>query len=185
MTSVFDQAARVCLQWAAAIMPRARREWIKAMAAELDAMRAGPERARFALGCLSFAVTSWSRSGRGMVWIGRGLLAAGLWSMSAVGAYMAIGLEDVPRFTLLAACCVYSLGGAIALISLRAFRHYGIFGAATAATAWCLLVGVGPIVSRDYFAAIALETAALMTVLLLASTFLTRLNNRDAETSDA
>ncbi|MBC7769788.1 MAG: hypothetical protein H7124_13485 [Phycisphaerales bacterium] len=169
MNRVLDPVARLCVRWAVAIMPPAQSVWANAMAAEFEAVHAGGDRLRFALGCLSFAVSGWARSRQGLVWIGRGAIAAGLWAMSAIGAYVATGLDHAPGLILFAACGVYSIGGAIALCSLRALQSYAILVGSCvglhllATTGWF---------TRSYQAALALEAGALMAVLLVAATLL-------------
>lgn len=179
MTHAFDRAANVLLQWALAIMPHERRAWGRALAAEFASVPTSSERAHFAWGCLVFSISSWTRTRRGVVWIGRGLVAAGLWAMSAIGVTVALGLDGVPAFTLIFACLVYSIAGGIALLSLRVLWGYAFLGAVLAGAAW-LYLGASSISWRSYYGAIAVEASALMAALVIASTVLMALRGARA-----
>lgn len=172
---ILDRASRVFLRWAKQIMPAARRAWIDAMIAESFAISSRSERARFAAGCLSFAVSSWAQTRTGLVWIGRSAIAAGLWSIGAVGAFIAPGLQGAPSVTLLIACSIYAIGGGAALHSLGALRKFALLGGAGAACMLAASVG-----ASSYYMAVALEAGALMIALFGAALFLAALRDSPA-----
>lgn len=172
MSDMTNRLAAAVMDVAIAILRPERAPWAAAMNAELQAIKDGRERLQFASGCLLSACASWTHSQEGLVWIGRGLVVAGLWMMSVIGALVARGLEPVPGATLFCLCGVYAVGGVIAMRSLRGLQNFALVGAVAAFSACAGLSVLVETQGPRFFPAVALEAGTLMACLALWSTFL-------------
>jgi hypothetical protein len=172
MSDMTNRIAKVVMDLAIAVIRPERAHWGAAMSAELMAIHASGERLQFASGCLLSACASWTHSQDGLVWIGRGLVAAGLSMMSLIGALVAMGLEPVPRMILLCLCVLYAVGAVIAMRSLRGLQGFALVGAVAAFSVFAVLAILAEIPAPRFYPAVALEAGVLMVCLTFWSTFL-------------
>jgi hypothetical protein len=185
MSDMTNRLAGAVMDLAIAVIRPERAQWGAAMSAELRAIPASGERLQFASGCLLSACASWTHSQDGLVWIGRGTVAAGLGMMSVIGALVALGLEPGPRMTLLFLSGVYAVGGVIAMRSLRGLQNFALVGAIAAFSACAGLTVLADSPGPSFFPAVALEAGILMVCLALWSTFLILVRDLKIEARDA
>jgi hypothetical protein len=187
MPKPITDVAEHILQWALTAMPRERKLWAQAMAAEFQSVSGANARMAFALGCLIASASELIRSRTALAWIGRALVAAGVFSISAYGFLIASGTDthDAPTLAV-SLCAAYSVAALLALVSLRALRLYAALGLAAGCVglAWFAASGQ-PLLGlpAHFMMAISFESTMIMSALLVAAIYLALLDSRDTDNS--
>lgn len=175
------------LNWALTAMPRERKLWAQAMAAEFQSVSGTNARMAFALGCVIASASELIRTRTALAWIGRALVAAGVFSMSAYGFLLTsrIGMHDAQTLLVLL-CAAYSLAAILALVSLRALRLYAACGLAAGCVglAW-FARSTEPLLGLPvpFMLAISVESTMIMAALLVAAVYLALLDSRNTDIS--
>lgn len=175
------------LQWAQRMMPPQRTSWVSAMEAEIRAIPSSGDRFLFAVGCLATAVIERVRTRNALAWIGRSIVAAGLFFMSAYGIFLTLqasNLDPANAKLVLSLCAIYALAAPLIMLSLHAlcrFAGVGLISAIVAAF-WFSMSGTSYLgLSANYLTALSLEAGLLMGALLLAGVYLSLLYGQDTE----
>lgn len=175
------------LQWALMAMPRERKLWAQAMASEYQSVSGANARMAFALGCVVASASELIRTRTALAWIGRSLVAVGVFSMSAYGFLLASRTDTHDATILLVLLCAgYSFAAVLALVSLRALRLYSACGLALGCASLAWFAGsTEPMLGlpAHFMFAISLESTMIMAALLVAGIYLTLLDSRDADSS--
>lgn len=181
-----DVADRI-VQWALMAMPQERKHWAQAMAAEFKSVPGANARMAFALGCVAASASELIRTRTALAWIGRSLVAAGVFSMSAYGFLLTSRTytHDAPTL-LVFLCAAYSFAAVLALVSLRALRLYSASGLAAGCAGLAWFAGsTEPLLGlpAHFLMAISFEGTMIMAVLLVAAIYLALLDSRDTVNS--
>jgi len=168
------------LYWASHFMPRARRDWLSAMEAELREISDPSEQKDFTVGCFKAAVKEGTQSRRGLSYIARLGGAGCLLSLSCAGIYSAGKMGADPEIIIvsqiIAGLCLFYIGGAALLISsLRGLKIYAGLGFSLALTAgiYCLIARPNSDqLPLEFLTAINFEAAGLMAGLFLFALYL-------------
>mgnify|MGYP003386986671 CR=1 FL=1 len=181
-----DVAEHILL-WALTAMPRERKLWVQAMASEFQSVSGANARLAFSLGCVIASASELIRTRTALAWIGRALIAAGVFSMSAYGVLVTSQTDthDAPTL-LMFLCAAYSFAAILALVSLRALRLYSAFGLAAGCAGLAWFAGsTEPLLGlpAHFMMAISFEGTMIMAALLVAAIYLALLDSRDTDNS--
>jgi|CXWL01.1.fsa_nt_gi hypothetical protein len=182
-----DVADRI-LQCALRAMPRERKHWAQAMASEFQSVSGANARMAFALGCVTASANELIRTRTALAWIGRSLVAAGVFSMSAYGFLLAsrTGAHDAPALIVFL-CAAYFFGAVLALVSLRALRLYSAGGLAAACAGLAWFAGSpAPLLGlpAHLMIAISFEAMVIMAALLVAAIYLSLMDSPEPGASE-
>ncbi len=114
------------------------------MASKLHSIPDAAGRTRYALGCLSVAVTERIRKRRTLAWIGRAMIAFSVFGVSLGGMALTQRFDShQARDMIFVLCLFYSLAGVLALTSLRGLRAFAGAGIGPRARA------MNPVIAND------------------------------------
>ena len=164
------------LVWAERQLPEGKRIWISDLKSEAKHIPEGLARQRFLWSGTLAALGQVLRIRVGVQRVGQTLLGLALFTFCLGGLYMAPSIENaVVRMTFCGALPIYLVLGSLALLNISLMKRLTVCCILILGLFW-LISGLEFFTSMDapvyFFRAFAIETALIMTGLLIAASYL-------------